>query len=95
MTHRVLATRHGLYVTELGTCAVAHLAPAFSAAGEGVDELADPYSLWGMGWRKTRLPIESQLVQRPRTAAGMPKHSPKRADVLINAIVEIMKYCGI
>ncbi|HEY5777817.1 MAG TPA: hypothetical protein VIT00_03720 [Terrimicrobiaceae bacterium] len=49
MTHRVLATRQGLYVTALGACAVAHLAPGCSAAGEGVNELADPYSLWGMG----------------------------------------------
>jgi virginiamycin B lyase len=49
MSHRVLATPHGLYVTELGACAVVHLQEARSPYGEGIDEASDPYSLWGGG----------------------------------------------
>ncbi|MEO4030350.1 hypothetical protein ABH313_20175 [Chromobacterium vaccinii] len=49
MTHRVLCTERSLYATELGACCLAHLAPAFSPYGEGVNEMADAYSLWGCG----------------------------------------------
>lgn len=49
MSHRVLSTTHGLYVTELGACAVAHLQPAFSPYGEGINEMSDAYALWGCG----------------------------------------------
>jgi hypothetical protein len=49
MTHRVLPTRHGLYATELGACAVVHLSPAYSPYNEGVNEMSDAYSLWGCG----------------------------------------------
>jgi virginiamycin B lyase len=55
MTHRVLPTRRGLYVTALGACAVAHLSPARSTANEGINELSDPYSLWGTGVPAERL----------------------------------------
>jgi hypothetical protein len=49
MTHRVLWTPQGIYATELGTCSLVHLRPARSPYGEGINELADPYSLWGCG----------------------------------------------
>lgn len=49
MSHRVLWTEHGLYVTELGACAVVHLQPARSSYGEGIDEASDPWALWGGG----------------------------------------------
>lgn len=49
MSHRVLSTVHGLYATELGACCLAHLRPAENRYGEGVNEMADPYSLWGCG----------------------------------------------
>ncbi|MFN7144740.1 MAG: hypothetical protein ACK4YP_13270 [Myxococcota bacterium] len=49
MSHRVLPTARGVYVTELGACAIAHLTPASSPYGAGIDEQADPYALWGCG----------------------------------------------
>ena len=49
MSHRVLSTVHGLYATELGACCLAHLRPAENRYGEGINEMADPYSLWGCG----------------------------------------------
>jgi streptogramin lyase len=49
MTHRVLSTPHGLYVTQLGACSLAHLRTASSPYAEGLNELADPYALWGCG----------------------------------------------
>lgn len=49
MSHRVLATPHGLYVTELGACAIVHLQAARSPYGEGIDEASDAYALWGCG----------------------------------------------
>ena len=49
MSHRVLWTPQGIYATELGTCSLVHLRPARSPYGEGINELADPYSLWGCG----------------------------------------------
>ena len=49
MTHRVLCTEHSLYATELGACSLAHLAAASSPYGEGINEMADTYSLWGCG----------------------------------------------
>jgi hypothetical protein len=55
MSHRVLPTRHGLYVTELGACAVVHLAPAYSPYGEGIDEMSDSYALWGCAVPKVRV----------------------------------------
>ena len=41
--------RKSLYATELGACCLAHLAPAISPYGEGINEMADSYSLWGCG----------------------------------------------
>jgi virginiamycin B lyase len=55
MSHRVLPTRHGLYATELGACAVVHLAPAYSPYGEGINEMSDPYALWGCAVPKRRV----------------------------------------
>jgi streptogramin lyase len=49
MSHRVLVTPHGIYVTELGACAVVHLQTARSPYGEGIDEVSDSYALWGGG----------------------------------------------
>jgi streptogramin lyase len=49
MSHRVLPTPHGIYVTELGACAVVHLQAARSPYGEGIDEASDSYALWGGG----------------------------------------------
>ncbi|SMC16255.1 hypothetical protein SAMN02745857_00141 [Andreprevotia lacus DSM 23236] len=49
MTHRVLCTPQAIYATELGSCALAHLHVARSPYGEGINEAADPYSLWGCG----------------------------------------------
>lgn len=49
MSHRVLVTEQGLYCTELGACAIVHLQSARSPYGEGIDEMSDPYSLWGCG----------------------------------------------
>jgi virginiamycin B lyase len=55
MSHRVLPTRQGLYATELGACAVVHLAPAYSPYGEGINEMSDPYALRGCGVPKRRV----------------------------------------
>jgi virginiamycin B lyase len=55
MSHRVLVTSHGIYATELGACAVAHLWPAFSPFGEGINEMSDPYALWGCGVPSARV----------------------------------------
>jgi len=55
MSHRVLPTRHGLYATELGACAMVHLAPAYSPYGEGINEMSDPYALWGCAVPKKRV----------------------------------------
>ncbi len=55
MSHRVLATPHGLYCTALGACAVVHLTPARSPFGEGIDEMSDPYALWGAGVPRARV----------------------------------------
>jgi len=49
MSHRVLPTAQGFYVTELGACAIAHLQPAYSPYGEGINEMSDAYALWGCG----------------------------------------------
>lgn len=49
MSHRVLVTPHGIYVTELGACAIVHLRSARSPFSEGIDEASDPYALWGGG----------------------------------------------
>jgi virginiamycin B lyase len=53
--HRVLPTRHGVYVTELNTCALAHLSPGFSPYGEGINEASDAYALWGLGVQRQRV----------------------------------------
>ena len=55
MSHRVLPTSQGIYATELGACAVVHLSPASSPYGEGINELSDPYALWGCGAPKVRI----------------------------------------
>ncbi len=55
MSHRVLPTRNGLYAAELGACAVVHLAPAYSPDGEGINEMSDPYALWGCAVPKRRV----------------------------------------
>jgi virginiamycin B lyase len=49
MSHRVLPTGHGIYATELGACAIVHLAPARGAGGGEIDERSDAYGLWGCG----------------------------------------------
>lgn len=54
MSHRVLPTPHGLYVTELGACAVVHLQAVRSPYGEGIDEASDAYALWGDGMPLSR-----------------------------------------
>lgn len=54
MSHRVLVTPHGLYCTELGACAIVHLQTARSPYGEGINEMSDPYALWGCGLPPSR-----------------------------------------
>jgi streptogramin lyase len=49
MSHRVLPTNHGVYATELGSCAIVHLTPARQDSGKRIDERSDLYSLWGCG----------------------------------------------
>lgn len=62
MSHRVLYTNHGIYATELGTCSLVHLHTARFPWGEGVNEVADPYGLWGYGVPKSavRYPVPDQ-----------------------------------
>jgi virginiamycin B lyase len=49
-THRVLASPHGWYVTELGACQIAHVSAGWAGAGlRVIDEAADYYSDFGMG----------------------------------------------
>jgi hypothetical protein len=55
MSHRVLPTGHGIYATELGACAIVHLAPARCADGEEIDERSDAYALWGCGVPTSRV----------------------------------------
>jgi virginiamycin B lyase len=55
MSHRVLSTRNGIYVTELGACAVVHLEPARSPYGGGINEMSDSYALWGCAVPKGRV----------------------------------------
>jgi streptogramin lyase len=56
VTHRVLATPHGWYVTELGACQVAHVSSGWTGAGvRPVDEAADYYSDFGMGIAAARV----------------------------------------
>lgn len=54
ISHRVLVTGQGLYCTELGACAIVHLQSARSPYGEGINEMSDPYSLWGCGVPQAR-----------------------------------------
>jgi hypothetical protein len=50
VTHRVLATSRGWYVTELGACQLAHVSSGWAGAGvQAVDESADFFSDFGMG----------------------------------------------
>jgi virginiamycin B lyase len=50
VTHRVLATPRGWYVTELGACQLAHVSSGWAGAGlQAVDESADFFSDFGMG----------------------------------------------
>ena len=51
----LIPARHGVYATELGACAVVHLAPGYSPYGEGINEMANPYSLRGCGVPQTRV----------------------------------------
>jgi virginiamycin B lyase len=52
MTHRVLSTPHGWYVTELGACQLAHVSGDWTGTGaEAIDEAGDYYSDFGMGAR--------------------------------------------
>ena len=55
MSHRVLPTRHGIYATELGNCAVVHLQPADPSDGGGINEAGDSYALWGCGVPSARV----------------------------------------
>jgi len=55
MSHRVLSTAQGLYATQLGSCTLVHLQTARSPLGESVNELADPYGLWGCGVTGSRV----------------------------------------
>jgi virginiamycin B lyase len=55
MSHRVLSTAQGLYATQLGSCTLVHLQSARSPLGETVNELADPYGLWGCGVTGSRV----------------------------------------
>jgi hypothetical protein len=52
MTHRVAATARGWYVTELGSCQIAHVSSNWTGAGlEAIDEAGDYFSDFGMGAR--------------------------------------------
>lgn len=55
MTHRVLCTPHGIYATELGACCLVHLQFARADRDEGINEMADPYALWGCGLPQTAI----------------------------------------
>lgn len=66
MSHRVLPTRHGIYATELGTCAVVHLQPAVLGHDAGINEMADNYSLWGCGIPKGRVDYPADIARVSR-----------------------------